>query len=377
MEAFFANLVVFAFLAGQLVRLDFFGLFIPLLDAAVFLLICHQIASRQFCWKKYLAQNRYFLFFVGSLVLSNLVNSFHYSLSQNLVGNLYLARILLYSLLAGTTWFKLREKIFSPCVSLILVALGISQFIILPDLGKLKYQGWDEHWQRLTFPYLDPSFTGIIILILLIFQNSHQQRKKWFVFLFFLMSLSIFLTFSRTSWLCFAMTLIYFFFRRKNRRIIVLTGAGFVTAVFVLFLFSSSLQSYGNRIGRTETIISRLTSMKCGWEIFSQKPLFGVGFNHYKTAYLQRFQSSNQAQAEIIFNRGLSSVENSFVFVLATGGIIGCLAFLRWIAAIWKTLTFHWQKQIFFVILFASFFNNVFFYPFVLIIIFLLPKTEN
>jgi O-antigen ligase len=389
LNIFFFFLLVFSFISGQLIRLDLFGVFVPLLDAAVFLFLSYQILTRRFSWKKYFAQ-KYLLIFIGTLIISNLVNFPKYSLAENFTGSLYLFRFAIYSLFLGVNfsvvtghWPVTTNKLIN-IIGLIIASIGILQYVFLPDLRFLQYQNWDDHLGRLTFPFLDPSFAGAILLVFLICA-LFRRGLPWQTPTIIVVLLAIFLTFSRATWLVtgiiFFLILLKSQIERRIKFIILLSTliiCFIVGEIFQLSGMASGFKTrpYGNQIYRIETIESRLSSLEKGLTIWRQNPIFGVGFNSYKTYQLRNnFSVKNGAD-----NRGEASVENSFVFVLTTSGILGFVSFLFWVINLHylKGASFKGSgKYILLSILLGSLFNNLFFYPFILIILFLSPNLQE
>lgn len=296
---------------------------------------------------------------------------------------MYLIRLIIYSFIVGVDVDQIKQfnnPKFINIIGIVISLIGILQFVFLPDLRFLQYQNWDDHLNRITFPYLDPSFTGIILLIFAILNfiktDGHQFVKNNIIL--FLELIAIFLTFSRATWLVTVLiSLIYLFTDIKNfKKKIILLIAGFstISIIAVIYvIFNSSFISYGNRIVRKETILARFTSIKKGIQIWQKNKVFGIGFNNYKTYQLKH----NYFVKNSINNKGEASIENSYIFVLASGGIIGFISYLFWILNmlhISKRKSYRFSmcfKYMLFSIFIGSLFNNIFFYPFILLIVFL------
>ena len=376
LKKFFTYLLIFSFVAGQLIRLDIFWNFVPLLDVSAALFIAYHVLTKQFSWKRYF-QQKWLLVFIGVLIASNTINWGKYTLNENVAGNLYLIRFVIYSLLIGVNFKISWPKI--NIIGLIVSVIGILQFIFYHDFGYLKYQNWDEHFNRLAFPYLDPSFTGAILLIFVIiniFIRGATPRRATTLILTTEL-IAIFLTFSRATWITGAIILFVIICRRRGIRSIREIG-GIVPIICIIVAISILLGksgSYGNQLLRHETILSRTSSLQKGMEIWQKNPIFGVGFNHYKS-YLIKSVADRKIIEKYQESHGLASVENSFVFVMATGGLIGLIFFLIWI----KPLLYSSDlscRFIFVSILVSSLFDNIFFYPFILLIIFMIISTQQ
>lgn len=413
LQRFFLILLTFSFIAGQLIRLDIFGVQFPLLDAAVLLFVVYHVLTKRFSWKKYV-QQKWLLVFIGVLIVSNIFNSFRYSLMENIAGNLYLLRFIVYSLIIGikmggqARWPVPTERIING-MGLLIALIGIFQFVFLPDLRFLQYQNWDDHLNRLTFPYLDPSFTGAILLVFVIINWCGQTRRSVSpkfqrgesvpaMIVSFVEMTAILLTFSRATWMAGGVVLmIYYVGRLKRVGLYVWKISGLLVGFAALFVFivGAGLRparpshwlgtprgsgdpplrkngtSYGNEIFRTETLVSRLTGINKAIAIWKKNPIFGVGFNNYKTYQLKNMYGIKNG----IKNRGEASVENSYVFVLATSGILGLTVFLRWMFGLLCEQS-GVKRYVFASVLIGSIFNNLFFYPFILLLIFLIARDS-
>jgi len=77
----------------------------------------------------------------------------------------------------------------------------------------------------------------------------------------------------------------------------------------------------GTNLLRTQSIVQRLSSQSRAIEVWKSKPVLGVGFNAYPK-YLQ-----GNVRYDYL-PRHPSAPDNSYLFVLATTGVIGVVAFL-------------------------------------------------
>ena len=99
---------------------------------------------------------------------------------------------------------------------------------------------------------------------------------------------------------------------------------------------------------RQETAIARVESWVSAIQIWRENPVLGVGFNMY------RYVDGETGRAG-------AGVDNSFLFVLATTGIIGLLAYLN----MWRTII-KGKYAIVAVLFTHAMFNNALFYPWVM-----------
>ena len=109
-------------------------------------------------------------------------------------------------------------------------------------------------------------------------------------------------------------------------------------------------------------------------DLFKKKPVFGYGFNLLRT--IQEPGLSTKEPFQISHASG--GVDNSFLFVLVTSGIVGGICFIRFCISLWnmgkklaETKKERRLGMIFLISLVAiaahSMFVNSFFYPWILI----------
>jgi len=117
----------------------------------------------------------------------------------------------------------------------------------------------------------------------------------------------------------------------------------------------------GVRLERINSIEARAKSVVTAWDIFVDKPLFGIGFN----AYRKYSQPDTENWVRPVHP---SAPDNSYLFILVTAGVMGILAFLLLAGFLLK---FTWGQPVLMASLAivgtASLTNNALFYPMVLV----------
>lgn len=273
--------------------------------------------------------------------------------------------------------FKRKLLVWLIGVGIVFLILGFIQYIFYPDLRNLYYLGWDEHLYRLFSTFLDPNFTGafLVLFLLLTLYRSLPILSA-------LIILGILLTYSRSAYLMLLVSGGLFLILQKKFKIIL----GLLT-ILVIFITVSiwSVSSEGTNLLRTTSSISRIDSAKDAIVIIKSSPILGIGFNAYRYA-LQKRSSQNPTIA--LEQHANSSPDTSILFVLATTGIIGFLAYVYMWFQIMK-IALHNLKQhpkgvasVFVastVGLFVNslFINSLFFPSFMLWMWILLGLTEN
>lgn len=325
-----------------------------------------------------------------SLVLNRTLNS-----EEFLISSSYLLRWVMYSgLYFVISGFSLvsKKRILNVLVfSSILMNLGgYVQYFFYPDLRNLYYLGWDEHLYRMFSSFLDPNFAGILFVLSFIliggmFLNSflEKERKKMFIFgvveLFTLPA--IFLTYSRSALIMLFVSACFFLIISGRKKIIV--GVVFIVLLIILIL-PKTFQTEGTNFLRTASIEARFDSSQKALAIFKNNPIFGVGFNAYRYA-----QTKGGFAAKNDESHALAGTDNSFLFVLATMGIVGLASYLFLWKEIFKIANIKsknkYQKSLSIVLISSSiglfvsalFINNLF-YPFIMEWMWILiGATEN
>jgi len=345
---FLFSLVVFPF--GQLPALLFnpfrLGFRLHLLDIFVVSLCLTTFLSTKKLWFKETG------IFILAAVFSYLVSIFTGFYTLN--GLFYLIRLAAYYYLANVVFEFIKQKKLSKnnivnyfvTISVSVAILGILQYLWLPDLTALKYYGWDDHYFRLVSTFLDPAFTGIVLVLGILLVLAKIQKYKYFLLMLFGVTLA--LTFSRASFLSL---LVAVFFITNLKKFI--KPALFVLTIIILtLLISPKPRGEGVNLARTSSITQKITNFKTSTNIISDSPLFGVGYNN-----ICLYNSANNNA------NSCSGLDNSFLFVWATSGIIGLVGFTYLILNIYKTA---FIRPSLVAVLIHSQFTNTFFYAWIM-----------
>lgn len=327
--AIFLILVLLPF--GQIGKIDFNNLSFTFFDIGVIFLVLswfiYSLINKEIKGKLILS----ICLFLLAGVLSLIANLYNFSSTQFLVAFSYLVRFIIFT---GVYFVfkdfsrKFNEKIIKYFFlsGIMILAIGYLQFFFYPNLANLSYLGWDMHLYRLFATFLDPNFAGIYFVVILFTGIYLLKKEKNPIYLFFLSFtfLGIFLTYSRTALVALTISVITFLILSKKKKLFV----GFIFLVILcITLIPKSFMSEGTDLFRTTSINERITSMNRGLTIFIDYPLLGVGFNAYR--YAQGKYGFIDSQSKVpLLDRAGAGVENSFIFVLATTGIIGFIAYI-------------------------------------------------
>lgn len=317
--------------------------------------------------------------FLGIAGFSLLINILTFPLREIVVGALYWLRMAAFS----TGYLALKEINLQRWDKYLLIIgtsiaiLGLEQYLLWPDLGVLEYLGWDPHYYRAAGTFLDPNFMGIILVLSLIILLTKWRNNLIYYFLFTIHLAILILTYSRASYLAFGIVflLICWLKRIRPKQLIIF---GFLIVSILALILSHSKEGEGVKLERTSSVISRLGSWKQAILITKNYPLFGVGFNTYRYA----IHKEGLSKGEWLISHAGAGVDSSFLFVLATTGLVGLVGY----AWFWKgVINWGWKKRSTIrgtIILTSaislivhSLFNNTLFYPWIMgWLIFILPK---
>lgn len=350
-------LVFFLFSFGQLGRISFFNQQINFYLYELVLLVLLVLWVWQYgnkpikiFWIKY----RSLFYFLGILFFSFLFTAFSYSKWENLIAFLYWARLVLYAgyWTYGTYWTNKSNMTNTIIIkksltvfSLITIFSTLVQYFFYPDLRNLYYQGWDPHLYRAFGLFFDTAVAAAIFAIL--FFVNQNILIKFFFLVFFVFS------FSRSAYFSFLISFSYLMYAKRQ-----LKKLFFVLTIFVLLvIFSPKPFGEGVNLKRVFTINARIEDYRIGLTYFWKSPIFGYGYN--------RIRSIKKGE---ISSHAASSFSSSYLNVLVTSGLIGLLSFFYFIAQLWKKNKT--KRAIILFIFIFSFFDNIFFHPFILFLFF-------
>lgn len=322
---------------------------IDVLIGVLFVLTLVQlIRIKRQIWKKPIVQA--FGLFAVFAAISLLINSFHLTSQEMFVSFFYWMRFVCYGSLMFVPIFLLDKqnqnipfKLY--IAGVIFAVFGYFQYFFYSDLRNLYYLGWDEHLYRFFSTFLDPNFAAAFLVLTfvlglgLLFEQSEnfslrsKNRRQWLLLIGTVLILpAIFLTYSRSGLIMFSVSMLTFLTLLKQFKWILL--GVLVLGIGVLFV-PKNLGGEGVNLLRTASINARFESYAKGIEIFKSSPIYGVGFNAYRYAQIDRNFIDKNPET----NHAGAGVSNSWLFVLATTGIIGLILFLYfWFQVFYQSL---------------------------------------
>lgn len=357
------KILIVSILAGQLIKFPLIDNLGPtLLDFYILTLVLFGFIKLNFKLKKPPVFINLGFVFILIAILSLIFTPLYLTGIEYISSFLYTLR---FTLILSSAWIiysdfaELKKNISSILMfsGVGVALLGLLQFLIFPNLQFLQSVGWDPHYFRTVSTFLDPNFAGVFFVLTLILLIA---QPRVFNIFFIITYLALLTTFSRSSYLMFLVSGLTLSTIKRSKML----------AISILLLFALLLVSFQiytqfiakpRNIDREESASYRLNTWQQGLTLFRKFPLLGVGFNSYKYA-LRQF---NLGDAQFLQSRGATSNDSSFLFILATTGIIGFTVYVLFLISLFKHSL---KKDALFTsalagLLVSSIFTNSLFYP--------------
>lgn len=374
-------LILLPFPLGEIIRINLNnGLVIKPIDVGVGLILFLWIALKIIKKQKIKQVNIFFpvVFFASIGLFSLIINNLHLSLNEFIISLSYLIRWVIY---AGIFFvmsdfdkdFKKKISKVLIIVGSLIVVFGYLQYFFYRSLKNLFYLGWDEHMHRMFSVFFDPNFAGAFFVLFFLFLVSMLLKEKSFLIgiLSVLTLGAVFLTFSRSA-LIMLIVSSSLLFTLVNKKIWIAMLLGIIFLVIIV----SSKYFYIENINlfRVFSSEARLETAKKAIEIVQSNPIFGVGFNAYRYA---KFEYDLRSDNSRMLSHADAGVDNSFLFVLATTGIVGFISYLFLWFRILKIASILAIASITGILVDSMFINSLF-YPFIMLWLWIIiAVTEN
>ena len=164
---FITSLLILLWPLYQLSQIPFVRVY--MVDLVIFLTLLTQSKKIKLNHPQFKSFLSFLFVATGSLLIA------YISGSGTLIAVFYLARLSLYSSLLLISLPKKTPSLLNISFFMIPV-LGLLQYLFFPDLRFLKTIGYDDHYFRLTFPFLDPNYTGAFLAFISFYS---LKTKKW------------------------------------------------------------------------------------------------------------------------------------------------------------------------------------------------------
>ncbi|MDR1760261.1 MAG: O-antigen ligase family protein [Fibrobacter sp.] len=191
--------------------------------------------------------------------------------------------------------------------------------------------GLSEDWRiRICITTAHPTTLGTI-LSTLFFLYLPTLKETFFkksekIFLYSALFLTLFLSGSRTAWLCVAGFSAFYFLLRSPLWLKIISGTFF--AILFSFGMATLISSFSIE-GRGSSLSLRETQLLFTLVQLQEKPLFGHGFNYIHNTIIERDTYGDQ-----VGNSEIGVLESIVFFILIEQGIIGLLAYLFFFACL-------------------------------------------
>lgn len=339
--------VIFAFFIGQIFRINIFNFSFPLIDIAIVLLSSFNIIQH-IKNKTFKIKNKfwvYFLIFTWIFLVFNLLKNQIFSLTPIF----YLIRL---TCLLSLFIFPLKKNKNQKLIYIAIIAnivFGFIQYFFWPNFTYFNVLNWDPHLYRLISTFFDPTFTGLIYLLFIIY----LFLKKEFPYklpLLVISYIAMALTYSRSTYLSFLLAFTFIAIKSKKIKIFLLSLLIITLTVFIL----PRQPGEGTKLERTSSITAKIENYKEGWQTFKQSPIIGHGYN--TLSLIRNINNPN--------SHSNSGFDGSIMTLLTTTGLIGTFLFFLGLKSLYKDSNLI-KKTFLIVILFHSLFANSLLYPWI------------
>lgn len=218
---------------------------------------------------------------------------------------------------------------------LMFVLAGFLQFALFPNFSKFVQHGWDPHYYRLLSTFLDPNFAGIFIVLGMVLFGAFfllkeetilpTKTSKSVSYVYVLLALvAVVLTFSRSSYLGFAVAVGCIGLLKSRAVLFVMAFVGIASFVFIPRVQTRVIGAFSF----DETVMARLSQYELTLGIIEKDPVFGVGFNTFR--YAQEEAGYFRDDRGVSFEGGHAGAgsDSSLLFILVTTGVPGLLLYL-------------------------------------------------
>ena len=298
-----------------------------------------------------------FIYFILSYFFAgqSLKDFFKFSFLRN-DGNFFFCYILFFALSVPFFNYKILSKFYFYFIFIsfsIFAIIGIIEFYT--DYFKLTVQMTEQFAGRL-FLALNYAHnaTGSVYAVVSIFALIFFLREKkkllkiLYLFILFLCIMALFLTKSRGSWLAFAVGVIFvLWLNYRSWKKFLITLSAMIVASLPLIFFTGALKRLLQifNFSATATTTIRLDLWSKAWYLFSQSPIFGVGFGRYNDIHIYSFERIRgicgffalYLDPNFIFDN--ATAHNSYLQFLAETGVIGLFLLMSfWIICLIITI---------------------------------------
>ncbi len=322
---------------GPSFRLNLFSTSVPVFDILLILYTLTNLLSSK-------VKHHRFIVFASWAIFTYFLNLS--SFQPSFKSLFYLIRLVNFCILFSITPKLTKTQI--KYLSLVIIAnivFGIIQYFLWPNLSNYQYLGWDPHLNRLTSTFLDPTFTGLLFLLFLIY--SYFTNKSTFILI--LIYISMALTYSRSSLLSLFSSSLFVSKIKKNNTLSIKT----ILIILLTNILLPDTVGEGTNLIRTSTIKAKIDNYKQAIALIVKKPIIGYGYGNLE-----------KARAIDPKNHSSQGFDSSLLTITSTSGIIGLLLFTNALAKLFYHSNLA-QKTLLISVLVHCQFSNSLLYPWI------------
>ncbi|MCD8484151.1 hypothetical protein LRY60_00850 [Candidatus Woesebacteria bacterium] len=259
----------------------------------------------------------------------------------------YLLRIALFLTFAASVsvWKTSRWRVHSITRLLSVwftawAALGIGQYLFLPDTRILATLGWDDHLSRAFATLFEPTFYGVLMSLASVwfFQLGVRVKRKQqlvYAILFAVALIAMSLSFSRLAYVGYVAGIGALALAQKQRRVLL----AIPILVVALVLLPKDGGGAGQNLLRTQSITQRVehTAYQThDWQVTEM--LLGRGWNLEAFAEKRNaaFQKQYGEHPELNKANNARMVDNQYLQIVLTSGGVGAGILLGTLFFLWK-----------------------------------------
>jgi len=311
--------IFISLLTGQFARIELISSLANVYVHEFFLLIF--IGSSVVQWGlaplKNIFKSKSILIFSLLVIFSFVLSFSEFTPLQNGIALLYLARIVLHCIFGIYVFTLIKRKKYIKSYlnkilfffSIFLLIVTAIQYIFFPNFWWAYKLGWDPHVFRALGIYFDVFIAAALYGLFALYWFLKNKKVLSFLFV-----VALVLSFSRSAYIAFIMSIFYYFITQKKWKELIAVVCLFGS----LIILAPKPQGEGVNLFRTASINARIQDYKRGIVLWQKKPLFGFGYNRIRFAKEQSSLISADDRSH-----SLSSYHSSFLIILVTTGIIG------------------------------------------------------
>ena len=195
----------------------------------------------------------------------------------------------------------------------------------LMEKGSLDFCFHDSWRIRTSVTTMHPTTLGALLTMLFIlYMPRLKERKYKFYFIMAILALAIYLSGSRSAWVCTAVYIIFCFV--KSQTVLVKMFFVFLILVGIGYVGNSFIESFSAEDRGSSLDMRQRNLIVCAIS-FAESPIVGHGFN-YMSNLVERQDNGYAADG---------AMESQFFYLMVEQGLLGLLAYLGFVClCLWQ-----------------------------------------